>query len=216
VSARAIPAALVLLLAGAPAAAGQRSVRGGIQIGLGDHRVVDNGTLVASSGTLFGAAVDVTLGPRYELHGEASGGHLTAGPAASLDDHDLADAQLLAGMRVRPWLSLQTALGFRGYSNALARQHWTTWRIGAEARVPLGFETVGALLRGYWIPVVSVSGFPKPDAALAAAVGLEWRGRRLGVGAWYSFERYDFPLQSGTRRLEEVATLRVGASLHRP
>ena len=213
---RAMLGALAMLGGTATVAAGQRSVQGSVQIGRADHRIVASDALVAASGTLFGAAVDLTIDQRFDVHGEVSGGHLATGPAASLDDHDIAEAQLRAGMRLRPWLTVQTALDMRSYANSLARQHWTTWRVGAEARVPLGFETVGAVVRGYWIPVASVSGLPQPDLALAAAVGVEWRGQRLGVSALYSFERYDFPPQSGTRRLEELATFRVGASLHRP
>ncbi|HYU28044.1 MAG TPA: hypothetical protein VEK83_03385 [Gemmatimonadales bacterium] len=208
--------ALAILVAVPSLAAGQVSVQGSVLVGRAEHRIVDAGTLVAASGTLFGGALAVTLGERFQIRGEALGGQLTTGAAPSLDDHDVAEAQIFGGMNVRPWLILETGLGFRNFSNALARQHWTTWRIGAEARVPLGFESVTAVLRGYWMPVVAVSGLSKPDVAPALGVGLDWRGRRLGVSAQYTFERYDFPPSNGAQRLEELSTLRVRVGMWWP
>src|SRR6266704_3155770 len=93
------------------------------------------------------------------------------------------------------------------YSSPIARQHWSAWRVGAEARVPLGFETVTAVLRGYWMPLVSVAVLARPNVALATDVGVDWRGRRLGIGALYSFERYDFPATNAAQRLEELSTI---------
>jgi len=201
--------ALAILVAVPALAAGQVSVQGGVLVGRAEHRVVDGGELVASSGTLFGGALAVTIDDRFQIHGEALGGRLTSAAAPSLEDHDVAEAQILGGMKVRPWLILESGLSARNYSNALGRQHWTTWRIGAEARVPLGFESVAALLRGYWMPLVDVSGLSKPDVALAVGVGLDWRGRRIGISALYTFERYDFPSSNGAQRLEELSTIRV-------
>ncbi len=201
--------ALAILIAVPTLAAGQISVQGGVLIGGAEHRVVDADTLVRSSGTLFGGALAVTIGDRFQIHGEALGGRLTSAAAPSLEDHDVAEAQILGGMKVRPWLILESGLSFRSYSNSLARQHWTTWRIGAEARVPLGFESVAAVLRGYWMPVVGVSGLSRPDVALAVGVGLDWRGHRMSIGALYSLERYDFAPSNGAQRLEELSTFRV-------
>ncbi len=208
--------ALAILIAVPTLAAGQVSVQGGVLIGGAEHRVVDADTLVRSSGTLFGGALAVTIGDRFQIHGEALGGRLTSAAAPSLEDHDVAEAQILGGMKVRPWLILESGLSFRSYSNSLARQHWTTWRIGAEARVPLGFESVAALLRGYWMPLVDVSGLSKPDVALAVGVGLDWRGRRIGISALYTFERYDFAPSNGAQRLEELSTVRVRVGMWWP
>ena len=201
--------ALAILVAVPALAAGQVSVQGGLLVGRAEHRVVDAGTLVAASGTLFGGALAVTMGERFEIHGEALGGPLTSAATPSLEDHDVAEAQISGGMKVRPWLILESGLSFRSFSNSLARQHWTTWRIGAETRVPLGFENVTAVLRGYWIPLVSVSGLSSPDVGLAAGVGVDWRGRRLDISALYTLERYDFAPSNGAQRLEELSTLRV-------
>ncbi len=208
--------ALTILVAVPSLAAGQVSVQGGVLVGRGEHRVVDGDTLVAASGTLFGGALAVTLGERFQIHGEALGGRLTAAAAPSLEDHDVAEAQISGEMKVRPWLVLESGLNFRSFSNALARQHWTTWRIGAEARVPLGFDNVAAVLRGYWIPLVSASGLSSPDVALGAGVGVDWRGRRLGISALYTLERYDFAPSNGAQRLEELSTIRVRVGMWWP
>jgi len=213
------PGALVFaaaLLAAFPSPSpGQIAVRGGVQIARAEHRVVDAGMLVASSGTLFGGTLVLTIGRRYEIQGEALGGRLTAG-STSLEDHDLAEAHLLGGMKLRPWLTLQSGLSVRNYSNALARQHWTLWRIGAETRVPLGFEGVRAVIRGYWVPMVHVSGLPRPDVALAAGAGMDWQGRRINISALYSFDRYDFPPAQGSRRLEALSGLRIRVAIRWP
>ena len=208
--------ALALLVAVPSLATGQISVQGGVLVGRAEHRVVDADTLVALSGTLFGGTLAVAIGERFQIHGEALGGPLTSGAAPSLEDHDVAEAQIVGGMKVRPWLILESGLGFRSFSNSLARQHWTTWRIGAETRVPLGFESVVAVLRGYWMPLVDVSGLSNPDVALAVGVGLEWRGRRMGVSALYTFERYDFVPSNGAQRLEELSTIRVRVGMWWP
>ncbi len=205
-----------ILLAAVPTfGAAQISVRAGAVFGRGEHRVHDDGVLVASSGTLAGGALALSLRGRFQIRGEAVSGQLSA-TGASLEDHDLAEAQILAGMKVQPWLVVESGLSVRNFSNSLATQHWSAWQVGAEARVPLGFETVEAVLRGYWLPIVSVSGLPHPDVALATGVGVDWRGRRLGVSALYSFERYDFPATTTTQRLEELSTFRVRLELWWP
>ncbi len=203
---------LTLLMAIPAVAASQVSVQAGVLVGRGEHRVVDDSVLVASSGTLVGGAVTLTLRERYQVRGEALSGRLTTA-AGGLEDHDIAEARLLGGMKVRPWLVLETGFSVRNYSSPLGRQHWSAWRVGAEARVPLGFETVTAVLRGYWMPLVSVAGLARPNVALATDVGVDWRGRRLGIGALYTFERYDFPATNAAQRLEELSTIRVRAEL---
>ena len=208
--------ALAILVAVPSLATGQISVQGGVLVGRGEHRIVDADTLVASSGTLFGGAVAVMFGERFQIHAEALGGHLTSAATPSLEDHDIAEAQILGEMKVRPWLNVESGLSFRSFSNSLARQHWTAWRIGAETRVPLGFESVAAVVRGYWMPLVAVSGLSKPDVALALGVGLDWRGRRMGISALYTFERYDFAPNNAAQRLEELSTIRVRVGMWWP
>jgi hypothetical protein len=207
---RRAPAAFVAALLLAPAvASGQVSIQGGVQLGRAEHRVTASNLLIPSSGTLFGGTVAASFGRRFIVQGEAFGGQLVTGSTPSLEDHSLAEAQILGGMQLRSWLILQSGITLRNFSNSLARQHWTTWRLGAQARFPLGFEGVTAELRGYWLPVVAVSGLPQPDVAIAAAVGLEWRRRRLAAAALYTLERYDFSQPTGPTRLEELSSLRL-------
>ena len=203
--------AVLLLVAFPCAATCQIAVSGGVLVAQAEHRVDADATLATASGTLFGGALGATIGRRFTIQVQAFGGQLTAD--GGVDNYDVAEAQLFGDMLVRPWLILQTGPSVRNFSNPLARQHWVTWRVGAEARVPLGFEAVSATLRGYWIPVVSVSGLNRPDVALAAGAGIDWRGRRIGVSALYSFERYDFPVRNGSGRLEDFATIRLRVAL---
>ena len=198
----------VLALAVPSVARAQTVIHGGLEFGRAEHRVIDQGALVASSGTVLGGTISIVRN-RFAIRGYAVGGNLTSVPASALESHHLAEAQLLAGFQPRPWITLQAGLTMRNFSNPLARQHWVMWRAGAEARVPLGFDGLTAALGGYWLPAVSVSGLPAPDIAAAAAIGLEWRRSGWGAGASYVLERYDFPERSGTQRLEQVSALRV-------
>src|SRR3989454_10673485 len=63
------------------------------------------------------------------------------------------------------------------------------------------------------LPVVSVNGLPRPDVALTAAAGIEYRSGVVTGGLFYGVERYDFPDRGAGRRLEQVSTLtlRFGA-----
>lgn len=187
-----------------------------MHVGRAEHRVRDAGGLIPATGTVFGAAVGADFGRQFTVEAEALGGRFAADNAASIDDHSIAQVLLLGGMKVRPWLTIQAGPVFRNVSNDVARQQWTALRVGGEAYVPLGLEGVRGVLRGYWMPLVSVSGLPRPDVALAASAGVEWRGPRIGVGTRYALERYDFPENAGDRRIEEVSVLRVWVSAFWP
>jgi len=184
-------------------------------LGYGIHHVADAGTAVRSTGILFGGAIGVSVRSRYELWAEVSGGQLNSSDSSALLDQDVANLQLLAVVRVERWLTLRAGTVFRGYSDGLAHQHWTTLRVGAEAQVPLALESLYGLLEGYWVPVTSVSGLPNAQTALAAGAGVDWRGERLTVTLRYRLERYDFPGATNARRLEEFSSLhlRIGLRL---
>ena len=183
-------------------------------IGYGIHHILDAGTALRSTGMLLGGGLGVTFNSRYELWGEVAGGHLNSSDSTALLDQSVANAQVLAGFRAEPWLTLRAGPVFRGYSDALGHQHWTTVRVGAEAQLPLALEGMHGLLEGYWIPVASVSGLPSPETALAAGAGLDWRGKRLTVTLRYRLERYDFPGASNARRLEELSSLHLRIGMH--
>jgi len=209
--------ALVILWLAIPGVlAGQSAFQGSVHVGRAEHRVRDAGTLIPASGTVFGGAVAVDIGHRFTITGEAVGGRFAADSAASLDDHDVAQLLLLGGMKMSPWLTLQAGPVFRNVSNSLARQQWTALRVGGEASVPLGLEGVSGVARGYWLPLVHVSGLSRPDIAFAASAGVEWRGRRVGLGTRYVLERYDFPENAGNRRLEEFSALEAWLSVSWP
>ena len=190
----------------------QVSIQAGIQVGPAEHRTLDAGILVPVSGTLFGGTLEVLFGNRFEMRTAVLGGHFAERNPPTTDDHDIAELQMLGGVRVSPWLTVQAGPVLRTFSNTLARQHWTLLQLGATARVPLGFETVHGVVRGYWMPIAAVTGLAQPDLALALATGVEWRGRRIGASALYAFERYDFPQSGGTRRLEELSYLQFRMS----
>lgn len=195
-------------------AAAQTSLVGGAEIARVEYRIRAAGHVDASSGPVFGGALGLRLGKRFVLWGEALGGHLTPAPQSPDGEaRDLAEVRLLGGAQLSPWLTLQAGASVRAYSTPLARQRWTTLRLGAEAHVPLALEGVYGLVRGQWMPVVSISGVPRPDVAFAAAAGLEWRRSRVSLGALYSLERYDFPASATTGRLEELASLQLRATL---
>lgn len=190
----------------------QVALHGRAEIGRVEHRVRDGGLVEASSGPVLGGMLGLALGSRFEVWGQASGGRLAADSPDGEDRH-FAEVQLLGGARLRPWLILQAGAIVRSYSNQLARQRWTTLRLGAEAHIPLALEGVRGVLRGQWMPAVSVSGLPRPDVALAASAGVEWCGSRVSLGALYTLERYDFPASGATRRLEELSSLQFRGTM---
>ena len=79
--------------------------------------------------------------------------------------------------------------------------------VGAEARADFTTIPVRGVVRGGFLPVVSVTGLPDPDVALTAAVGLEYRGTGFTGGMFYGLERYDFPVTGAGQRVEQVSTL---------
>jgi hypothetical protein len=200
----------ILLLAVSASGTGQVAVRAGAVLGRSEHRVSDDGVLVTSSGTLVGGALAVTFRGRFQIRGGGERAHRTDAPRRPRSRRS-ADSRRDERTTVAPAERLHPAI-FR----ILARQHWSAWQVGAEARLPLGLENVEAVLRGYWMPVVSVSGLSQPDVALATGIGIDWHGRRLGVSALYTFERYDFPASSTTQRLEELSNFRVRLELWWP
>jgi len=205
-------ALVILWLAVPQLLTGQAPWQVSMQVGRAEHRVRDAGNLFPATGTVFGAAVGADINHQFTVSAEALGGRFTADTATSIDDHSIAQVLVLGGMKVRPWLTVQAGPVFRNISNTVARQQWTALRVGGEAYLPLGLEGVRGVLRGYWMPLVSVSGLPRPDVALAASAGVEWRGPRIGVGTRYVLERYDFPENAADRRIEEVSVLQAWVS----
>ena len=202
----------VILMTGS--AAGQVAFEARALIARTEHRVRDGGPVLPASGTVFGAAVGLLARDRFEVWAAASGGRVAAA-SGDAEDRELAEIELLGRTSVRPWITLEGGATVRSYAGPLARQRWTLLRLGAEARLPLHQDVVRGVVRGQWMPLVSVSGVGRPGVALLAGAGVEWRGSRVNVAALYTLERYDFPASNGVRRLEEVSSLGIRATVRR-
>jgi hypothetical protein len=213
-TARVAWAALLGVMLAPGSATGQVSFEARAQIARMEHRVQDGGPVLPASGNVFGAALGLLVRDRFEVWAGASGGRLAAA-SADAEDRDVAEVEVLGRTGVRPWITLDGGVTVRSYTGALARQRWTSLRLGAEARVPLHRDAVRGVVRGHWMPVVSVSGVGRPSVALVAGAGVEWRGSRFDLAALYTLERYDFPARDGVRRLEEVSSLCFRATVRR-
>ncbi len=198
------------MLAAEPAEA-QTRISGSILGGVMEHRVDAGYGVAQARGPVEGGEIAVQRGARFALVVRGQVGTLTAsGPGAT--DRDVAEVGVAASVVTVSWLALQGGVTRRSYSTVLARQRWTTVHVGAEARLPFGGSAVSGIVRGALLPVVSVNGLEGPDVAFTAAAGMEYGWERLVLGAFYSLERYDFPMQGAARRLEQLTafTLRVG------
>ncbi len=200
---------ILVCLAFAPAAGiAQITGSGTAAISLVEHRVDIGYGVEESRGLLFGAEGAVDLGSRLALTIRAAGGSLST-DATGAENRDVGEVGLQTRVAAARWLALRGAVTSRTYSTAIARQRWTTVEVGAEARLDFATSPVRGVLRGGLLPVVSVNGLPRPDVALSAAAGIEYRGGSVTGGLWYGLERYDFPDGGAGRRLEQVSTLTV-------
>lgn len=159
-----------------------------------------------STGALLGGWASVRVVPHVEIALRVEGGTLNASTASAIE-RDVGEVGLDARWSPSPWLVLLAGATRRVYSTDLGRQGWTMAGAGAEARLPLLEEGLRGVLRASLLPVVSVSGTAGPNLGVSAAGGLEYRRPRVGIGALYSLERYDFPRQGTAQRLEQLATL---------
>ncbi len=211
------PVAWVVLvcLACAPAAGtAQITASGTAAVTFVQHQVDIGYGVEESRGLLFGAEGAVDLGSRLDLTIRAAGGSLSS-DATGVENRDVGEVGLQASVAPVRWLALQGAVTSRTYSTAIARQRWTTVAVGAEARLDFATSPVRGVLRGGLLPVVSVHGLPRPDVALTAAAGIEYRGGSVIGALYYGLERYDFPDVGAGRRLEQVSTLTVRFTVQR-
>ena len=193
-------------------AAAQVSISGRVVGSSVEHRVNAGTGVEQSSGTVFGADVLITLGRWIELSGHGLNGKLKA-DSAFADDRDLTELEAVATVKAMPWLAFQVGTNLRSYTTLLARQRWTTVRLGAETRLRLAGPLVG-IIRAGLMPVVSISGLDDPDIAYHTGAGIEWRGRRVAASIIYSLERYDFPTGANVfQRLEQVSSLTAAFGL---
>ena len=193
------------MLGGALPVAAQRSLVVAPVVSLAEHRVDAGFGIERSLGPILGGVGTLPFGSRLTLAVRALGGSLFG--ANGVLDRDLGELGVEGSVAAGPWLSLQVGAARRAYGTKLGRQTWTTVDVGAAARVPFAGGAIRGVGRAALLPVVSVSGLPDPGMAFRAAAGLEYRLRAATLGVEYSLERYDFPIDQGVRRLEQLATL---------
>ena len=190
--------------------AAQITVRPGALAAYVDHRVEAGFGPELSSGPIFGADVRVGM-HRLTLSAAGSAGHLTARGGDAID-RDVAQLSLATEMLALSWLALDAGLTVRSYSTVLARQRWTIWRLGAEARIPFSGGRAHAVARMGLYPLASVDGLPRPSIAFESMAGLTYRAAPWDFDLRYALERCDFPTDAGGKRIEQLSglVLRVG------
>ena len=203
---------LLLLLLAPSVGTGQTRVSGTGLVSLFDHQVDIGYGAEESTGLLLGAEGAVTLRSRLTLAARAAGGSLST-DAAGAESRDVGEVGIQGSVDLMRWLALRGGATWRTYSTAVARQRWTIVEAAAEARFDFTTDAVRGVVRAGLLPVVSVNGLPRPDVALTAAAGIEYRSGVVTGGLFYGVERYDFPDRGAGRRLEQVSTLtlRFGA-----
>lgn len=184
----------------------QLGVSGSAVVSAVEHRVNAGRGVELSSGTLFGGAGLVRIGPRIELSGSAAGGVLDA-DSAFADSRDLAMVEARVAMLPVPWLALYGGIAARAFTTSFATQRFTAGRLGVEGRLAFVGGAVRGIVRAELLPGASVSGLEPPNRAVAAAAGFQWNSGVLTAGVEYALERYDFPEVAGVKRKEQLAML---------
>src|SRR5256885_8564697 len=164
-----------------------------------------------SLGPIVGGVGTVRLGPRLVLAVRALGGSLFG--ARGVLDRDVGELGVEGSVAAGPWLALELGVTRRAYGTRLGRQTWTTVAAGATARVAFAGTMIHGVGHAALLPVVAVPGRPDPGGAVRAAAGLAHRPHATTLGVEYSLERYDFPVNQGVRRLEQLAALTLRLKL---
>lgn len=185
-------------------------VRIAVTSGRAEHVVSLGGTPRVASGPTVGVAVSVSPAGWLDLYGRSAGGRLIA-PAAPRDNHDLAEAEVGTSVLVLPWLAVVASVEGRRYAGALASQRWLVLRTGAEARMDLVNGGIRGVIRGSFLPKVTVDGLASPTLALGGATGVELRRKRLFGALLYAIDRFDFPAGVSEKRSEQLSSLMLQA-----
>ena len=187
-------------------AAGAQEVRAEIIGALVEHRLENAGDLQREFGSAFGVGLSYPVMPWIELRGELLGGALAAQTDAT-DDRRFGELDLSALISPFPWIGFEIGGGSRTFTGPLGRQRWVTMRAGAELRMSFIDGRVLGTIGGALIPVAAVSGVESPSVAATGHSGILLRHRNLTARVAYRLERYDFPMESSTRRLEQLSSL---------
>jgi len=209
-AAAAITGAIVLGAGVAPAMA-QRALSVAPIVSLAEHRVDVGFGVERSLGPILGGVGTLWLGSRLAIAVRALGGSLFG--SQGVLDRDVGELGVEGSLAAGPWLSLQVGAARRSYGTRVARQTWTIVDVGAAARLAFAGGAIHGVGRAALLPVVSVTGLPDPGVAFRAGTGLEYRMGRGDLGVEYSLERYDFPVNQGVRRIEQLAALTLRLEL---
>jgi hypothetical protein len=202
------------ILGGVASANAQRALTVEPLVSLAEHRVEAGFGVERSFGPIIGGVGTLRLGPGLAVDVRALGGSLFG--ARGVLDRDVGELGVEGSVAIGPWLSLQAGVTRRAYATRLGRQTWTTVAAGATARVAFAGTMIQGVGHAALLPVVSVTGLPDPGVAFRAATGLEYRIRAATLGVEYSLERYDFPINQGVRRLEQLTALTLLLKLPLP
>lgn len=184
-------------------------VRVAVTSGRAEHIVALGDSPEAASGSTLGVALNVAPTAWLDLHGRSASGSLTAAENAR-GNHDLAEVEVGASVLVLPWLAAMASAEGRSYSGTLATQRWIALRTGAEARLDLASGARG-IIRGSFLPKVTVDGLTSPTLAIGSATGIELRRKRFFASLLYSIDRFDFPAGADEKRSEQLSSLMLQA-----
>ena len=155
---------------------------------------------------------DLTVGMNdwLSLRGRLASGTLSARTTGA-ESRAMAEGELLVILVPDHWISLDAGALIRTMETSIARQRWVELRTGADFGLDIIERSLRGTVRLSIAPSVSVSGHRAPDLAIGAGTGLEYTSGRLLANLSYTLERYDFPVQGGSARLEQrsVLTARV-------
>ena len=207
---RVLPAIAALVLAATDATA-QRTVVPFASGAIVEARVRLGGEVERVGGALWGAGATVSVNDWLSLRGRIASGTLSARTDGA-ESQSMAEGEAIVIMIPERWIALDAGLVVRSMETPLARQRWMELRTGAT----IGLDIIEGMLRGTMqlsiAPSVSVSGQPAPDLAMGAGTGVEYSSGRLRATLAYSLDRYDFPAEGGSARLEQrsMLTARIG------
>jgi hypothetical protein len=203
-------AASALAFASLPAGA-QRSITPFATGAVVEHRVRLDGEVERVAGAVWGAGAAVAMNDWLSFRARLASGTLSA-RTSDAESRSLTEGEATVILVPDRWISLDAGIGVRTMQTSLARQRWIELRTGAE----LGIDIIDGSLRGVvqlsLAPSVSVSGQRAPNLAIGAGTGLEYSAGRLQASLGYTLDRYDFPADASSARLEQrsVVTARVG------
>ena len=180
-------------------------------VALMEHRVAADPGYERAAGLVFGGQLDLAPLPNASVSLRALGGTLAPRTAVA-EERDVGELDARARLRLLPWLDAGAGATVRSFASTLARQRWTQFSIGAEARMSLLQGRIVGVSGASLLPLVRVSGQPSPTLAVAALMGIRSTTRQYELGLDWLVERYDFAATAGrVKRAEGNAVLAVRA-----